>query len=197
MAGGRGLWRATGMTDGDWNMPIIAVDMRDIPRIKALEVRGFEHSAPGGRRAAQAFSKRRRFKTFCSDGGRGMIRSKAHAFTQHEGMAVMSGIPTRYEASRSGPGMQDMLCPTSYLKSKGLENASAWVTDGRFSDAVWGLLIEHVSPEANEGGLIEIANPERRIAQKLDDATLTARRAYAALTTSAAMGAVRKLPEGM
>jgi len=134
----------------------------------------------------------------------------------------------RYEGPRGGPGMQEMLYPTSYLKSKGLGAACALVTDGRFSGGTSGLSIGHVSPEAEEGGLIglvedgdliEIDIPERRIELKVDDATLaerraaqdekgwkpakprprkvsTALRAYAALTTSAAMGAVRKLPEG-
>src|SRR5690606_25912353 len=60
----------------------------------------------------------------------------------------------RYEGPRGGPGMQEMLYPTSYLKSKGLGKACALVTDGRFSGGTSGLSIGHVSPEAAEGGLI-------------------------------------------
>ena len=131
----------------------------------------------------------------------------------------------RYEGPRGGPGMQEMLYPTSYLKSKGLGKACALVTDGRFSGGTSGLSIGHVSPEAAEGGtiglvehgdIIEINIPNRTINLAVDDAILaerrkakeasgwqpakprkrkvtTALRAYAALTTSASKGAVRKL----
>ncbi|ATX64765.1 dihydroxy-acid dehydratase [Roseinatronobacter bogoriensis] len=162
----------------------------------------------------------------------------AHVFESQDD--AVSGILTgkvkagevviiRYEGPRGGPGMQEMLYPTSYLKSKGLGKACALITDGRFSGGTSGLSIGHVSPEAEEGGLIgivengdlvEIDIPNRTIHLAVDDATLAARRAaqdekgwvpakprprkvttalraYAALTTSAAMGAVRKLPEGM
>src|SRR5690606_8043981 len=60
----------------------------------------------------------------------------------------------RYEGPRGGPGMQEMLYPTSYLKSKGLGKACALITDGRFSGGSSGLSIGHVSPEAAEGGTI-------------------------------------------
>lgn len=128
-----------------------------------------------------------------------------------------------YEGPRGGPGMQEMLYPTSYLKSKGLGAACALITDGRFSGGTSGLSIGHVSPEAAEGGAIglvehgdtiEIDIPNRTINLAIDDATMAARRAakdaagwmptkprkrkvttalkaYAALTTSAAKGAVR------
>ncbi len=134
----------------------------------------------------------------------------------------------RYEGPRGGPGMQEMLYPTSYLKSKGLGKACALVTDGRFSGGSSGLSIGHVSPEAAEGGLIalvhegdpiEIDIPNRSIHLAVDDAEIarrrgemsergteawkptevrkrkvtTALRAYAAMTTSAAKGAVRQL----
>ncbi|MCZ0960406.1 dihydroxy-acid dehydratase [Paracoccus benzoatiresistens] len=133
----------------------------------------------------------------------------------------------RYEGPRGGPGMQEMLYPTSYLKSKGLGKACALVTDGRFSGGSSGLSIGHVSPEAAEGGTIGLVEqgdtiridiPNRVIHLEVDDATLAARRAareaegwkpakprqrkvstalraYAALTTSAARGAVRVIPE--
>jgi len=130
-----------------------------------------------------------------------------------------------YEGPRGGPGMQEMLYPTSYLKSKGLGKACALVTDGRFSGGTSGLSIGHVSPEAAEGGLIglvqdgdriEIDIPARSIHLAVDETELkrrretmlargaqawkpakrarkvsTALKAYAALATSAARGAVR------
>jgi dihydroxy-acid dehydratase len=92
----------------------------------------------------------------------------------------------RYEGPRGGPGMQEMLYPTSYLKSKGLGKACALVTDGRFSGGSSGLSIGHVSPEAAEGGLIglvrdgdriEIDIPARSIRLAVDEAELARRRA--------------------
>ncbi len=91
-----------------------------------------------------------------------------------------------YEGPRGGPGMQEMLYPTSYLKSKGLGAACALITDGRFSGGTSGLSIGHVSPEAAEGGAIglvehgdtiEIDIPNRTINLMVDDAILAARRA--------------------
>jgi dihydroxy-acid dehydratase len=91
----------------------------------------------------------------------------------------------RYEGPRGGPGMQEMLYPTSYLKSKGLGKACALVTDGRFSGGSSGLSIGHVSPEAAEGGAIalvqegdtiEIDIPSRTIHLVIDDAEMTRRR---------------------
>jgi dihydroxy-acid dehydratase len=134
----------------------------------------------------------------------------------------------RYEGPRGGPGMQEMLYPTSYLKAKGLGKACALVTDGRFSGGTSGLSIGHVSPEAAEGGGIALVHegdhitidiPNRAINLEVPDAELERRRAamssrgeaawrparerprrvsaalqaYAALTTSAARGAVRDL----
>jgi dihydroxy-acid dehydratase len=92
----------------------------------------------------------------------------------------------RYEGPRGGPGMQEMLYPTSYLKSKGLGKACALVTDGRFSGGSSGLSIGHVSPEAAEGGtiglvengdIIEIDIPAPLIHLAVDEATLADRRA--------------------
>ncbi|MXO74169.1 dihydroxy-acid dehydratase [Altererythrobacter aerius] len=132
-------------------------------------------------------------------------------------------VVIRYEGPRGGPGMQEMLYPTSYLKSKGLGAACALITDGRFSGGTSGLSIGHVSPEAAEGGLIalvengdpiEIDIPARTINLAVPDEELAQRRtareadgwhpaqprpravspalrAYAAMTTSAARGAVR------
>ena len=135
----------------------------------------------------------------------------------------------RYEGPRGGPGMQEMLYPTSYLKSKGLGKACALITDGRFSGGTSGLSIGHASPEAAEGGAIglieegdtiEIDIPERSIRVALTDDELASRRnemtvkgklawkpkdrqrkvsnalkAYAAMTTSAAYGAVRDVSQ--
>lgn len=135
----------------------------------------------------------------------------------------------RYEGPKGGPGMQEMLYPTSYLKSKGLGKQCALITDGRFSGGTSGLSIGHVSPEAAQGGaiglveegdIIEIDIPNRRIHLAVSDETLSQRRrsmdnqgsqawlpadrqrqvssalrAYAALTTSAANGAVRDISQ--
>ncbi|TGQ06600.1 dihydroxy-acid dehydratase [Mesorhizobium sp. M2E.F.Ca.ET.219.01.1.1] len=95
-------------------------------------------------------------------------------------------VVIRYEGPRGGPGMQEMLYPTSYLKSKGLGKACALITDGRFSGGTSGLSIGHVSPEAAEGGAIglvqegdtiEIDIPNRTIRLAISDAELDARRA--------------------
>ncbi|TXN47943.1 dihydroxy-acid dehydratase [Methylobacterium sp. WL7] len=92
----------------------------------------------------------------------------------------------RYEGPRGGPGMQEMLYPTSYLKSKGLGKACALVTDGRFSGGSSGLSIGHVSPEAAEGGLIGLVRdgdtiaidiPARSIDLAVEPAELERRRA--------------------
>ncbi|MCS6787483.1 MAG: dihydroxy-acid dehydratase [Thiobacillaceae bacterium] len=138
-------------------------------------------------------------------------------------------VVIRYEGPRGGPGMQEMLYPTSYLKSKGLGKVCALITDGRFSGGTSGLSIGHVSPEAAEGGniglveegdVIEIDIPNRRIHLAVSDEELARRRAamlargadawkplgrnrtvsaalraYAAMTTSAAHGAVRDVSQ--
>ena len=139
-------------------------------------------------------------------------------------------VVIRYEGPRGGPGMQEMLYPTSYLKSKGLGAACALITDGRFSGGTSGLSIGHVSPEAAEGGAIglvengdqiEIDIPNRTIVLAIGDDELAVRRAameargdaawqpvkprkrqvsvalqaYAAMTTSAARGAVRDVSQ--
>ena len=92
----------------------------------------------------------------------------------------------RYEGPKGGPGMQEMLYPTSYLKAMGLGKSCALLTDGRFSGGTSGLSIGHVSPEAAAGGVIalvengdsiEIDIPNRRIHLQVDAAILTARRA--------------------
>ncbi len=138
-------------------------------------------------------------------------------------------VVIRYEGPRGGPGMQEMLYPTSYLKSKDLGKACALLTDGRFSGGTSGLSIGHVSPEAAEGGaiglveegdVIEIDIPNRTIHLSITDEEMAHRRAhmeakgkmawkplnrerhvspalraYAAMTTSAARGAVRDVSQ--
>jgi dihydroxy-acid dehydratase len=90
-------------------------------------------------------------------------------------------VVIRYEGPKGGPGMQEMLYPTSYLKSKGLGKACALITDGRFSGGTSGLSIGHVSPEAAEGGtiglvedgdMIEIDIPNRTIHLRVSDIDL-------------------------
>ena len=95
-------------------------------------------------------------------------------------------VVIRYEGPKGGPGMQEMLYPTSYLKSKGLGARCALLTDGRFSGGTSGLSIGHVSPEAAAGGAIGLVRdgdriridiPARSIELLVSDAELTARRA--------------------
>jgi dihydroxy-acid dehydratase len=157
-----------------------------------------------------------------------VFESQDAAVTGILGGGVKAGdiVLVRYEGPRGGPGMQEMLYPTSYLKSKGLGKLCALVTDGRFSGGSSGLSIGHCSPEAAEGGLIglvedgdviEIDIPARTLNLAVSDSVLagrraameakgdaawqpveprqrqvsTALRAYAAMATSAARGAVR------
>ncbi|MFZ1743831.1 MAG: dihydroxy-acid dehydratase, partial [Pontixanthobacter sp.] len=95
-------------------------------------------------------------------------------------------VVIRYEGPRGGPGMQEMLYPTSYLKSKGLGAACALLTDGRFSGGTSGLSIGHASPEAAEGGaiglvengdIIDIDIPGRTISLRISEDELAKRRA--------------------
>ncbi len=160
-----------------------------------------------------------------------LFESQDDAVAAILGDRVLAGdvVIIRYEGPKGGPGMQEMLYPTSYLKSKGLGKACALITDGRFSGGTSGLSIGHCSPEAAEGGniglvqegdTINIDIPNRRISVAVSAETLSARRremeqrgsaawqpqnrlrpvsqalqAYAALTTSAAQGAVRDLSQ--
>ncbi len=134
-------------------------------------------------------------------------------------------VVIRYEGPKGGPGMQEMLYPTTYLKSMGLGKSCALLTDGRFSGGTSGLSIGHVSPEAASGGIIALVEegdlisidiPARKISLVVSDDELKARkvqqeqrgsaawkpktrrrqvssalRAYALLATSADKGAVR------
>ncbi len=133
-------------------------------------------------------------------------------------------VVIRYEGPKGGPGMQEMLYPTSYLKSKHLDKQCALITDGRFSGGTSGLSIGHVSPEAAAGGeigiirngdIIDIDITARSIALRISDDELRERlaawhdhrplgrdrvvprslRAYSYLVSSADQGAVRIIPE--
>jgi dihydroxy-acid dehydratase len=160
-----------------------------------------------------------------------ICESQEEAVAKILGGDVKAGdvVLIRYEGPKGGPGMQEMLYPTSYLKSRGLGKVCALITDGRFSGGTSGLSIGHVSPEAAEGGaiglveagdIIEIDIPNRKIDVKLSSEQLATRRgvmlarggkawkpvdrqrtvspalrAYAAMTTSAAKGAVRDVSQ--
>jgi dihydroxy-acid dehydratase len=209
-----------------------ALDQWDIRRNPSPEVTKFYSAAPGNVPTQQAFSQGKRWDSLDTDSKEGCIRSKAYAYSQDGGLAVLFGniaqegcvvktagvdssilkfsgparifesqddavtgilkdsvrsgdvVVIRYEGPRGGPGMQEMLYPTSYLKSKGLGKVCALVTDGRFSGGTSGLSIGHVSPEAAEGGtiallqegdLIEIDIPARTINVKLTEEDLAAR----------------------
>ena len=166
------------------------------------------------------------------------FKGKARVFESQEaavdgilGNQIQAGdiVIIRYEGPKGGPGMQEMLYPTSYLKSKGLGKVCALLTDGRFSGGTSGLSIGHASPEAAEGGniglvqdgdIVEIDIPARKIHLAISDEELAARRAemesrgsqawkprqrerqvsaalraYAAMATSADTGAVRDVSQ--
>ncbi|MEW5904646.1 MAG: dihydroxy-acid dehydratase [Pseudomonadota bacterium] len=206
----------------------------DIVQTANDEVKKFYRAAPGGIPTTLAFSQSMLYPELDADRAAGCIRSKAHAYSQDGGLAVLHGnialdgcivktagvddsilkftgrarvfesqdaavhgiledhivagdvVVIRYEGPKGGPGMQEMLYPTSYLKSKGLGKACALLTDGRFSGGTSGLSIGHVSPEAASGGAIglveegdtiEIDIPNRTINLKLSDVELAQRRA--------------------
>ena len=170
-------------------------------------------------------------KNLSFEGPAVICESQDEAVAKILGGEVKAGdvVIVRYEGPRGGPGMQEMLYPTSYLKSMGLGKQCALITDGRFSGGTSGLSIGHVSPEAAEGGaiglvrsgdIIAIDIPSRRIEVRLGESELATRRAemeakgklawkpldrqrpvsqalraYAAMTTSAARGAVRDVTQ--
>ncbi|HCR4074900.1 TPA: dihydroxy-acid dehydratase [Proteus mirabilis] len=197
------------------------------------QVKSMYQAGPAGIRTTKAFSQDCRWPTLDTDREQGCIRSKAHAYSQDGGLAVLSGnlaqdgcivktagvdednlvfsgpakvyesqddaveailggkvvagdvVIIRYEGPKGGPGMQEMLYPTSYLKSMGLGKACSLITDGRFSGGTSGLSIGHVSPEAANGGIIglveegdivDINIPNREINLRVDEKTLAARR---------------------
>ena len=127
-------------------------------------------------------------KIFHFKGRAKVFESQEEACEGILGGRVESGdvVVITYEGPKGGPGMQEMLYPTSYIKSKHLGKACALITDGRFSGGTSGLSIGHISPEAAAGGniglvrdgdLIEIDIPNRSIELLVDDAELERRRA--------------------
>lgn len=205
----------------------------DIMNPDNVEARNLYIAAPAGVRTTEAFSQNREWSNLDTNRESGCIRSKAFAYSQDGGLAVLFGniaergcvvktagvdesilkftgrarvfesqdsaveailadkivagdiVVIRYEGPKGGPGMQEMLYPTSYLKSKGLGKACALLTDGRFSGGTSGLSIGHVSPEAAEGGaigliedndIIEIDIPNRTIHLVVSVAELEKRR---------------------
>ncbi|HED4459471.1 dihydroxy-acid dehydratase [Pasteurella multocida] len=206
----------------------------DIVLTKDEAVHNFFRAGPAGIRTTEAFSQDCRWDTVDDDRENGCIRSKAFAYSQDGGLAMLSGnlavdgcivktagvdesilkftgdaivfesqedavagilggkvqaghvVVIRYEGPKGGPGMQEMLYPTSYLKSMGLGKACALLTDGRFSGGTSGLSIGHCSPEAAAGGLIglvkdgdkiEIDIPNRSIQLCVAEEELAQRRA--------------------
>jgi dihydroxy-acid dehydratase len=122
------------------------------------------------------------------EGSANVMESQEEAVRKILNDEVQAGdvVVIRYEGPKGGPGMQEMLYPTSYLKSKGLGKACALLTDGRFSGGTSGLSIGHASPEAAAGGAIGLVRsgdriridiPNRTIDVLVSDETLAARRA--------------------
>ena len=210
-----------------------AIDRWDVMRTQDAAVHEFFRAGPGGVPTQVAFSQSRRYADLDLDRTKGCIRTRAQAYSQEGGLAVLHGniavdgcivktagvdesiwkftgkarvfesqdaavdgilggkivagdiVVIRYEGPKGGPGMQEMLYPTSYLKSMGLGKACALLTDGRFSGGTSGLSIGHASPEAADGGAIglveegdtiEIDIPNRRIHLAVSDEELARRR---------------------
>ena len=226
-----------------------ALSRWDIMQAHDTSVFTLYRAAPGGVPTQVAFSQDRRWNELDMDRSKGIIRDKAHAFSQDGGLAVLYGniaekgcivktagvdesiwkftgkarvyesqedavdgilgeqvqagdvVIIRYEGPKGGPGMQEMLYPTSYLKSRGLGKECALLTDGRFSGGTSGLSIGHASPEAacggaialvEDGDTIEIDIPNRRIHLAVADAELAARRAAMEAKGSAAWKPVNR-----
>ncbi|MCL1861263.1 MAG: dihydroxy-acid dehydratase [Proteobacteria bacterium] len=206
----------------------------DVMRAPDTAVSSLYRAAPGGMPSLKAFSQEKRWPELDLDRAQGVIRDRAHAFSQDGGLAVLFGniaekgcivktagvdesiwkfsgkakvfesqedavdgilgdavqagdvVVIRYEGPKGGPGMQEMLYPTSYLKSRGLGKQCALLTDGRFSGGTSGLSIGHASPEAACGGaialiengdVIEIDIPGRSIHLAIPDEELARRKA--------------------
>ncbi|MBI4757345.1 MAG: dihydroxy-acid dehydratase [Betaproteobacteria bacterium] len=211
-----------------------ALQSWDVMHAHDTSVFDFFRAAPGGVPTQEAFCQSRRYPELDLDRAHGVIRSRACAFSQDGGLAVLHGnlarngcivktagvdesvwtfrgrarvyesqedavagilgeqvqagdvVVIRYEGPKGGPGMQEMLYPTSYLKSRGLGKQCALLTDGRFSGGTSGLSIGHASPEAAMGGeialvedgdVIEIDIPNRIVNLAVCDADLSLRRA--------------------
>ena len=164
---------------------------------------------------------------FHFEGPARVVDSQEQAIEMILGKQVQPGdvVVIRYEGPKGGPGMQEMLYPTSFLKGMGLGKNCALITDGRFSGGTSGLSIGHISPEAAAGGLIGLVRdgdrividvPSRLLQLDVPEAELESRRAakgatpwygerdrhvskalqaYASMATSASEGAVRQLNE--
>jgi dihydroxy-acid dehydratase len=209
------------------------IDQWDIAEGKNQHALEFYKAGPAGIRTTKAFSQNCRYPTADTDREGGCIRSRANAFSEEGGLAVLFGniaengcivktagvdesihvftgrarifesqdeaveailadkvvagdvVVIRYEGPKGGPGMQEMLYPTTYLKAKGLGKACALITDGRFSGGTSGLSIGHCAPEAASGGGIALVEegdsisidiPNRKIAVDISDAELQQRR---------------------
>ncbi|MDR0565379.1 MAG: dihydroxy-acid dehydratase [Azoarcus sp.] len=220
-----------------------AIARWDVAQTRDEAISNFYRAAPGGVPSQEAFSQNKRWPELDLDRAQGVIRSRAHAFSQDGGLAVLFGniaekgcivktagvdesiwafsgkarvfesqeaavdgilnntvqagdvVVIRYEGPKGGPGMQEMLYPTSYLKSRGLGKQCALFTDGRFSGGTSGLSIGHASPEAacggaialiNDGDTIEINIPGRSIRLAIPDEELARRRAAMQARGSAA-----------
>ena len=188
-----------------------AIESYDVKRQPTAATAEFYRAAPGGIRTTEPFSQSARYDALDLDREQGVIRDRAHAFSQDGGLAVLFGniaaegcivktagvdpsaltfsgrarifesqeasvdailagnvvagdvVLIRYEGPKGGPGMQEMLYPTSYLKSKHLGKVCALITDGRFSGGSSGLSIGHISPEAAAGGAIGLVEEGDRI----------------------------------
>ncbi|WP_344963933.1 dihydroxy-acid dehydratase [Streptomyces thioluteus] len=196
-----------------------------IRRARVLEGRraGRPQGQPRGRRLRREDRRRRRVDLGPSKARPSSCESQDEAVDKILRKQIKEGdvVVIRYEGPRGGPGMQEMLYPTSFLKGRGLGKACALVTDGRFSGGTSGLSIGHASPEAASGGTIalvrdgdriridiparsiELLVPEEELASRRaalggvyapadrDRKVSAALRAYAAMATSADRGAVR------
>jgi dihydroxy-acid dehydratase len=159
---------------------------------------------------------------FVFEGEAVVFDSQDECLAAVEKCAVKAGqvVVIRYEGPKGGPGMPEMLSPTSMIKGQGLGTKVALITDGRFSGGTAGTCLGHISPEAAEGGplalvengdRIRIDIPGRTITLQVPEAELARRRAgwskpapkiskgwlgrYCRLVTSASKGAVLALPE--
>jgi dihydroxy-acid dehydratase len=220
-----GCITATGKTMGE---NIAGVEVKDFEVIRPLD-RGYSQKgglailfgnlAPNGSviKAAGVTPAMMRFK-----GPAVIFESQEEAYAGVLEGKVKAGdvVVIRYEGPRGGPGMQEMLAPTSAIAGRGLGESVALITDGRFSGATRGGSVGHVSPEAAAGGpialvhpgdIIELDIPARKLSVLVSDAELAKRKAvwtrpgpkidygylarYAAAVTSADSGAVLRKPE--
>jgi dihydroxy-acid dehydratase len=178
--------------------------------VLSSEVENLYKSAPGRKFNLVMGSQNSQYKELDKDRIKGCIRNIENAYTIEGGLAILKGniaqngcviktagvdesiwkfsgpvVVITHEGPKGGPGMQEMLYPTSYIKSRGLGKACALITDGRFSGGTSGLSIGHISPEAASGGniglikdgdIIEIDIVSRSINVKLSDEELKSRR---------------------